>query len=73
MVSSVLQLHTTVRWTMTLGESHLSRAMWRHLIECFERRQVSASPLALGDVNRNPEKHQFVLCLLVYKTLMTEI
>jgi len=34
--------------------------MRRHLIECFERRQLSAFPLALGVVNRNPEKHLFV-------------
>jgi len=37
------------------------------LIECFERRQLSAFPLAFGDVNRNPEKHLFVHANCVYQ------
>ena len=43
---------------MNLGESHSSR-MPRRGTECFERRQLSALPLALGAVNRNLEKHLF--------------
>ena len=34
--------------------------MRRHLLECFERRQLSTFPIALGAVNRNPAKHLFV-------------
>ena len=42
------------------GVTFEQSAMRRHLLECFERRQLSAFPLALGAVNRNPEKHLFV-------------
>ena len=36
------------------GVTFEKSAMQRHLIECFERRQLSTFPLALGAVNRNP-------------------
>ena len=39
------------------------------LIECFERRHLSAFPLALGAVNRNPEKHLFVQVYCVCQLL----
>ena len=42
------------------GVTFEQNAMRRHLLECFERRQLSAFPIALGAVNKNPAKHLFV-------------
>ena len=37
------------------GVTFEQSAMRRHLIECFEHWELSAFPLALGAVNRNPQ------------------
>ena len=54
----------TRTWTICYPPVHWKR----HLLECFERRQLSAFPIALGVVNRNPTKplfvHVFCVCQL---------
>ena len=55
------------------GVTFEQSAMRRHLIECFERRQLSAFPLALGAMNRNPEKHLFVHVSASCPSLTTRI